>query len=116
MRDLLVECLLRFDGERLKLHAAVVMPNPVHLILEPLENYKLSVLMCGIKGGSARAVNRFIGSTGALWMDESYDRIIRNQSDYERYCAYIRENPKKAGLMEDEYWLYYSRGGDLGEI
>lgn len=68
MRDLLVECLLRFDGERLKLHAAVVMPNHVHLILEPLENYKLSALMCGIKGGSARAVNRFIGSTGALWM------------------------------------------------
>ena len=35
IRDVVRECLIRFDGDRLRLHAAVIMPNHVHAWIEP---------------------------------------------------------------------------------
>ena len=35
IRWIVRECLFRFDGERLRIHACVIMPNHVHLLLEP---------------------------------------------------------------------------------
>ena len=104
------DCLLRFDGERLQLHAAVVMPNHVHALIEPLHAQSLSTLLKGIKGASARLVNQALGQSGVLWMDESYDRIVRNQWEYAYCCSYIRDNPVKARLADDAYWLYCPAG------
>lgn len=38
-------------------------------------------------------------------MDESYDHIVRSEAQYRVLKTYIRENPRKAGLEEGEYWL-----------
>ena len=83
IRQKVCDCLLRFDGDRLKLHAAVVMPNHVHAMIEPLKANALSTLLKGIKGASARLVNQALGQSGAFWMDESYDRIVRNEKEYD---------------------------------
>jgi hypothetical protein len=39
-------------------------------------------------------------------MEESYDRIVRNETEYAHFCAYIIENPAKARLAPDQYWLW----------
>src|SRR5262245_2233204 len=43
--------------------------------------------------------NRMLGLTGQpFWPDESYDRQVRNDAEFERICNYIETNPVKAGL------------------
>ncbi|MFQ5676288.1 MAG: Eco57I restriction-modification methylase domain-containing protein, partial [bacterium] len=108
IRKILQECLLRFNGERLRLHAAVIMPNHVHLLLEPLADNSLPELLKGIKGASSRKINQILETTGtSFWMDESYDHIVRSEAQYHHFIWYITENPVKANLSEDKYWLYH---------
>ncbi|MDA3874696.1 MAG: transposase [Kiritimatiellae bacterium] len=105
IRQPVIECLMRFHRVRHLLHAGVIMPNHVHLLLQPFPGQDLSKLMKGIKGASARACNRILGSRGQFWMDESYDHIVRSQTQYEFYLSYIRVNPIKAKLSEGDYWV-----------
>ncbi len=104
-REIVENCLFRFHEQRLSLHHAVIMPNHVHALLEPLEKYRLSKLMQGIKGASSREINRFLGKSGKFWMPESYDHIVRNETEYLHYLKYIEGNPVKARLQQGEYWL-----------
>ena len=60
------EVLLRFDGERYRLAAWVVMPNHVHVLVE-LWTMPIGELLKAWKGASARAVNLVLGSSGTLW-------------------------------------------------
>lgn len=60
VRRIVRECLLRFNEERLQLHAAVIMPNHVHLLLEPMAGNSLSELLKGIKGASSRKINQIL--------------------------------------------------------
>jgi hypothetical protein len=105
-QTILQGCLLRFDGERLFLRAGVIMPNHVHLLLELLQGCLLSILLKGIKGASAREINRVLGRAGRLWQDESYDHIVRSEGQYRHLLRYIAHNPVRAGLRPGQYWLY----------
>ena len=40
---------------------------------------------------------------GAFWMEESYDRVVRDAKELTAFRDYICENPKKAGLKQHEY-------------
>ncbi|MFA4943322.1 MAG: transposase [Lentisphaeria bacterium] len=106
IRAELMTCLHRFDGERHHLHAYVVMPNHVHLLIEPTAGDTLATLLKGIKGASAKLINARLGRTGAFWQDESHDHIVRSEAQYEHYRAYIRGNPGKAKLAAGRYALY----------
>jgi len=66
----------------------------------------LSRLLKGIKGARARAANQLLGQKGSFWMDESYDRIVRDGEEYQHFVNYIRANPAKARLPDHQYWLY----------
>jgi REP element-mobilizing transposase RayT len=82
-----------------QLHAWVVMPNHVHLLIEPLMDP--SRILKSLKGFTARAANQALGCTGeAFWQKESYDHWVRNDREYGRILAYIEENPVKAGLVK----------------
>jgi len=101
------------NGKRIELHAAVIMPNHVHLLFTPRENdrgepFSLAEIMKGIKGTSARNINQLLGRKASLWQDESFDRIMR-ASEFEFKFNYIRANPVGAGLCSrsEEYrWLW----------
>ena len=112
IREAVKKCLLRFNGERLLLHAAVIMPTHVHLLLEPLNGHDLSRLLQGIKGASARKANKLRAAAGTFWLDESFDHIMRSEKQYQRFVCYIADNPVKAELKNDEYWLYQG-GADI---
>jgi REP element-mobilizing transposase RayT len=80
-----------------QLHAYVVMPNHVHLLMTPL--VEVSKVMQSLKRFTAREANRILGLTGQpFWQDESYDRLVRNQTEFQRIAHYIEMNPVKAGL------------------
>ena len=81
-----------------QLHAFVVMPNHVHLLMTP--RVAVSKVMQSLKRFTAREGNRMLGLTGQpFWQDESYDRLVRNDTEFERIADYIEMNPVKAGLV-----------------
>jgi REP element-mobilizing transposase RayT len=117
VREAVKSCLVRFDGERLLVHAAVIMPNHIHALIEPLEGHDLSKLLQGIKGTSAREANKLLGTTGStFWLDESYDHIVRSEAQYQHFIRYIAENPVKAGLKPHEYWLHQKLEQKVGHV
>ena len=81
------------------LHAYVVMPNHVHLLLEP--HVPLPRITMGIKGASARDANRMLGRAGKpFWQDESFDHWVRSGAQLDRIRSYIHGNPVKAGFVK----------------
>jgi putative DNA methylase len=84
-------------ARRYNLHAWVIMPNHVHLLLTPL---MASTTAAGwMKGASSRQANLLLQRTGrAFWQDESYDHVVRNGDEFRRIQRYIENNPVKAGL------------------
>ena len=99
-------CLLHFDDARYDLDAFVVMPNHVHALLAPREGWAPFDLLKGIKGVSARNCNRRLRRTGkAFWMEDAYNRVVRNLAELSAFRQYIEANPAKANLRPDEYTL-----------
>jgi hypothetical protein len=71
------------------------------MILRPFTNYSLTRIMKGTKGVSANKINKIRGSKGRLWQDESFDRIIRDDNEFNEKLEYMFNNPIKAGITED---------------
>ena len=98
------ECI-RFGGVRdYDLHAWVVMPNHVHLLITP--RTEVSGFIRRLKGFTARQANALLDRTGqAFWQEESYDHLVRTPKEFSRIEGYIFNNPVKAGLARsaEEY-------------
>lgn len=64
--------------------------------------------MQSLKLFTARQGNRILGLIGRpFWQDESYDRLVRNEAEFDRIALYIEMNPVRAGLAatpEDFPW------------
>jgi len=95
---------------RYLLYAYVVMPNHVHILLEP--QVALAKITRVIKGVAACDINARLGRTGKpLWQDESFDHWIRDSAELERIRHYIEYNPVTAHLTErPELWQWSSAG------
>ena len=90
------------DGRfhRYRLHAYVVMPNHVHLLVTP--KVVATRWLGPLKGFTAYRANQLLGRAGhPFWQDESYDRPVRSPDEFERIRCYIEENPVKAGLVSE---------------
>jgi len=100
------EVFLRFDGERYRMAAWVVMPNHVHLLFE-LWQVPLGRLLQAWKGASANAANRVLGRQGRFWQAGYWDRYMRDEAHFRKAQRYIEANPVKARLartLEDWPW------------
>jgi putative DNA methylase len=99
-----------------RVHAWVVMPNHVHLLIEP--RVPMRLITRAIKGPSARYANLLLGRTGNFWQDECFDHWIRNGAEFEKVKRYIEQNPVRAGLvMDSALWPWSSvttKSLDLG--
>jgi putative transposase len=105
LRNHLVTALHHFDDDRYELGAFVIMPNHIHAIVRPLHwsEQPLEAILKSWKQFSSRRIHREIGAEGALWQEESYDRIIRDEEHLYRCLQYIGDNPRKANLLPDNY-------------
>ncbi|MES2595339.1 MAG: transposase [Verrucomicrobiota bacterium] len=106
VRKRVEEAITKFDGLRLHLDSVVIMPNHVHLILKPNDDENVFKLIGGMKGYSARVCNAGLGRTQqAFWMEDSYNRIVRDYDELRAFREYIQRNPTEAKLREGEFTL-----------
>jgi REP element-mobilizing transposase RayT len=106
VRQLVEDAITKFDGLRLHLDSVVIMPNHVHLIVKPNDDENVFKLIGGMKGFSARVCNARLGRTKqAFWMEDSYNRIVRDYDELRAFRDYIRRNPVEAKLREGEFTL-----------
>ena len=119
-RDIVLNALTHFDRERYDLFAAVVMPDHVHVLFQPLvkerdENAKpvywpLADLMHSIKSFTAHAINKVAGVAGRqVWENEYHDRLMRGDAETEEKFSYICRNPwtDKVVVPSESYpWLW----------
>jgi putative transposase len=113
-RKIVLDACLYFHKQRYKVYSAVIMPDHVHLLLEPLlksenEYWSLSSILHTIKSYTSKQVAQVMKHIGIVWQDERYDRIIRNEQEFQKFWDYIRENPVKANLSNspEEYAFYW---------
>ena len=103
------ETLLRSDGVRYCLLAWCIMPNHVHVLVQPGPAERLPAILHTWKSFSAGRINRRFGRAGRLWQPESFDRYIRNEEHLAAAIAYIEDNPVKARLVDrPEQWRWSS--------
>jgi putative transposase len=93
------------------------MPDHVHLLLTPLERqsgrwWSLSSILHSLKGYTAKQVNTRSQHTGVVCMQESFDRIVRDEDEFIEKWRYIRNNPVRRGLCEpaEEWDAFWERG------
>jgi menaquinone-specific isochorismate synthase len=106
------DALFHFEGERYRLHAWCIMPNHVHLVIEPLGSWTLPELLHSLKSFTAKRANALLGRGGSFWQPESYDHLVRDEADYERAVEYVRANPDRVGLR-DWRWVGFASGRGL---
>jgi primosomal protein N' (replication factor Y) len=119
-RTKILECCHYWHGKKIKCLAACVMPDHVHLLAQPLAVqeagekgvYSLSEILHSIKSFSAHEVNKIMNRSGPVWMDESYDRMIRSEADLHKTWDYIWNNPRSIGLVGpmEEYPYFWTPG------
>lgn len=107
--QIVVDAWRHFDGDRYRLHAWIVMPNHVHVIVEMLAQHALSDAVESWKRFTATRINRLLGKKGRFWMEDYWDRFIRDEAHYQNAVEYVHENPVKAGLARKaEGWAWSS--------
>jgi len=99
-----------FDGLRYDLRAWVIMPNHVHMVVQPMPEQTLSEILHSWKSYTAKEANKILKRPGCrFWQKESYDHLVRNDVDLARCCTYTTMNPVKAGLCDrPEDWVWSS--------
>jgi len=111
--EIVKENLLKFDGTKYRIYAWCIMPNHVHVVMEPLVDHELAKILHSWKSFTSNKINKKLGLKGKLWQREYYDHLVRDQADYERVVDYVWENPKKAGLSDWEWVGFGSNAGSL---
>ncbi|MGH9970130.1 MAG: REP-associated tyrosine transposase [Pyrinomonadaceae bacterium] len=100
---------LKFDGQRYNLHSWVVMPNHIHSLFTRFENLEISRIMQSLKSFTAHEANKILQRTGKFWIEDYFDRYIRNEEHFRRTVRYIENNPVKARLCaKPEDWPFSS--------
>ncbi len=96
------------------------MPDHVHLLIEPQikrdDNegkpifYSLPEILQTLKSVSSHRINKAAGTKGMrVWENESFDRLIRSERDFEEKFDYICRNPWDAEIVsaaQDYPWLW----------
>jgi primosomal protein N' (replication factor Y) len=99
------------------------MPDHVHLLIQPLpvQNanesgvHSLEEILHSIKSFSAQEVNKAMKRSGPVWVDESFDRMIRSEADLHKTWDYIWNNPRRLELVgptEEYRYIWTPAAGD----
>jgi putative transposase len=108
--ELLIDTLQdQRSKDRLALHAFVVMPDHVHLVLTPAPDVSLEKAMQYIKGGfSFRLKSKF-----DVWQRSYDNRRILDAGDFAERVHYIQENPVRAHIATEADSYPFSSAGRL---
>jgi alanyl-tRNA synthetase/REP element-mobilizing transposase RayT len=120
-RDIVLESILYAHNHRqYQLFAACVMPDHAHLLFEPQVKeqdkdgkpvfYSVRQVIQDIKSVTAHKINKAAKVTDVhVWEEESFDRLMRGDSDLEEKFHYICRNPwdnRVVPATENYRWLW----------
>ncbi len=136
--EIIRENLYHHHASLYQLLAYSIMPNHVHLIIQPFESDQrsnerramvsqfrhgcatqdietddrlgpLSKIMHALKSYTANRANQYLLRFGAFWQRESFDHWVRDVEELERIVDYVNANPVRAGLCRSaEHWQFSS--------
>ena len=95
---LLIDTIYHYRGTAYLLHAFVVMPDHIHVLLTPKTSLEKAAQF--IKGGFSYRAKKELGSNMEVWQKGFSDHRLRDLSDYEGHVVYIHENPVRKRLCE----------------
>ena len=118
-RTTVLNSLRHFHNKRYEMFAACVMPDHVHLLIQPWPKgeddkgntafWRLSELVHSIKSFSAHGINEIENKIGSIWEKERFDRYVRSDRDLQEKFHYILRNPWDSGVAkqnEDYPWVW----------
>jgi putative transposase len=91
-----------------KIYAYCIMPDHLHLIIQPVGKYNLSYIMQMIKGSFSRKINKIGDKNGKIWQKRFYDEGIRNESMLMQKIEYVHNNPLRKNLVNSPEEYSYS--------
>jgi RecG-like helicase/REP element-mobilizing transposase RayT len=118
-RTTVLDSLRHFHKTRYEMFAACVMPDHMHLLIQPWPKkdddtektafWELSELLNSIKSFSAHNINELEKRSGPVWQKERFDRYVRSDRDLQEKFYYILRNPWDDGVAnqnEDYPWIW----------
>jgi len=90
------------------LHAWVLMPDHMHVLVTLGSGESLSHLMGRVKAVSARIARAVTKSDGRIWASAFHDHALRRDEQVAVAARYIIANPARAGLVETPWqWPFW---------
>jgi putative transposase len=97
--ELFIATLFRYrDAGRFLVHAFVVMPDHVHVLITPSIDQSTSKCIQFMKGGYSHAVRE--QSPGEVWHSGFHEHRIRDSEDFVAQKLYIASNPDRKRIVD----------------
>ena len=109
-RTLVVSAIKHFEHERYELTAFVVMNDHVHVLVTPLGAHGLEDITHSWKSYTTHCFQQRTGRHGSVWLDESFDRVVRDEAELWEKVEYILNNPRKRWPEITEYPWVWAQG------
>ena len=110
----LLRALLKADGRTMEMQVVCVLPESTEMLFTMADGEKVPDLAKIVEGAKRRMGAKTVKRTGEMFApfyNESYDRIVRDESEYEERFTAICRSPVDLELCEapDEYEGFWSR-------
>jgi putative transposase len=110
---LLQQTLLGYrDQGKFALHAYVIMPDHVHLLLTPAYDVSLERALQLIKGGFSFRLKSKLD----VWERSFNERQVKTATDFAAFVTYIEMNPVRARMVETAGDFAHSSAGHRGLV
>ncbi len=97
-----------------RVHAYVLMPNHVHLLITPDKKESISRMMQYLGTGYVPYINHQYGRSGTLWEGRYKGCLVQNERYLLACMRYIETNPVRANMVKSPYeyrWSSYRTNG-----
>ena len=93
------------EQQRMRVHAFVIMPDHLHLLITPDDAVSIEKAVQFIKGGFSFRLKRELKHSGLVWQESFAQHRVQGRLDFLQLARYISENPVRAKLVEraEEY-------------
>ena len=98
--EMVQEKLLYYDRQSYRLLSWVVMPNHIHFLMTRFDAIELADIMQSFKSLTSHKANKLLRRKGQFWMEDYFDRYMRNAEHFAKTVRYIENNPVKARLCK----------------
>ena len=103
---------------RCRIHAYVLMPNYVHLLITPMFENGISKMMQALGGSYVNYINATYKRSGTLWQGPFKNSLIDSDISLLACMCYIELDPVRAGLVKHpgEYqWSSYQQNAQMSD-